>query len=70
MSSTNLNAWQIIAMQCDNTSNNDTMLEELGKLHQECGYEFNALWACLCCMPHTVHLSALEVCDKRTHLLI
>jgi hypothetical protein len=25
------------------------------------GYEFNANDACIRCMPHTVHLSALEV---------
>ena len=36
-------------------------MEELERLHKAEGLEFNSLWAHLCCMPHTVHLSALEV---------
>ena len=36
-------------------------MEELERLHKAEGLEFNSLWACLRCMPHTVHLSALEV---------
>jgi hypothetical protein len=58
---TTLNPIQVIVFNCDNASNNDTMMEELEHLHKAEGLEFNSLWACLRCMPHTVHLSALEV---------
>ena len=37
------------------------MMEELECLHKIEGLEFNNLWAHLRCMPHTVHLSAIEV---------
>jgi hypothetical protein len=36
-------------------------MEHLERLHEQDGYEFNATEARLRCMPHTVHLSALEV---------
>ena len=36
------------------------MTEHLEQLHDADGYEFNATEACICCMPHTMHLSALD----------
>jgi hypothetical protein len=51
---------QVIAINCDNTSNNDTMAEALEILHQATGLEFDAQEAHLHCMPHTVLLVALE----------
>ena len=51
---------QVIAINCDNASNNDTMAEALEILHQAAGLEFDAQEARLRCMPHTVHLAALE----------
>ena len=53
--------YQVKSVNCDNASNNDTMMDHLGRLHEEDGYEFDATEARLHCMPHTVHLSALEV---------
>ena len=38
------------------------MTEHLERLHEEDGYEFNATETHIRCMPHTIHLSALEVC--------
>ena len=43
------------------------MADELERLHAEDGFEFNAMEARLRCMPHTVHLSALEVGCKKQH---
>ena len=59
-------------MNCDNASNKDTMTEHLELLHDTDGYEFNATEACIRCMPHTVHLSALEVlsCSQYFHFLL
>jgi len=40
-----MNSTQIIAVKCDNASNNDMMIEELKILHTAEGLEFNSLWA-------------------------
>jgi hypothetical protein len=53
---------QVKCINCDNASNNDTMMDGLETLHAEAGLEFDAQEARLRCMPHTVHLSALEEC--------
>jgi len=37
------------------------MTEHLEQLHEVDGYEFNATKAHIHCMPHTMHISALEV---------
>lgn len=58
---------QIIAINSDNASNNNTMVEHLGILSEEDNVEFRASDARLWCMPHTVHLAALEVLDKNFH---
>ena len=54
-------SFQVVAINCDNASNNDTLAECLETLHCRDGFEFCAEEAQLCCMPHTVHLAALEV---------
>lgn len=53
--------FQVVGLNCDNASNNDTMADELEVLHEADGFEFDATEARIRCMPHTVHLSALEV---------
>lgn len=53
-------ALKVLAINCDNASNNDTMMEELEKISTSKGYPFDATEARLRCMPHTVHLAALE----------
>jgi len=45
----------------DNASNNDTMIEHLEALLEQDSVDFNPLHARMRCMPHTVHLAALEV---------
>lgn len=52
--------FQISAINCDNASNNDTMAEALARLSSDQGHWFDAEEGRLRCMPHTVHLAALE----------
>ena len=51
---------KVLAINCDNASNNDTMMDELERISNLKGYEFDANEAWLRCMPHTVHLAALK----------
>jgi hypothetical protein len=51
----------------DNATNNDTMLDTIEKFHHAEGLEFNAEKARFRCVPHTIHLSALEVCLPLSH---
>ena len=53
----------VIAINADNASNNDTMVEHLATLLQQDFIDFSPLHAQMWCMPHTVHLAALEVCQ-------
>jgi hypothetical protein len=46
----------------DNASNNDTMVEHLEVLLRQDTISFDPLHVRMRCMPHTVHLAALEVC--------
>ena len=55
---------KVLAINCDNALNNDTMMDELERISNSKGYEFDANEARLCCMPHTVHLTA----PKASHL--
>jgi len=48
----------------DNALNMDTFVEAIQQLAEAVNISFNVTWACLCCMPHTVHLSAIEVSDQ------
>ncbi|KIM78191.1 hypothetical protein PILCRDRAFT_11410 [Piloderma croceum F 1598] len=52
---------KVNAINCDNASNNDTMMECLEHLHAGDGFEFDAAEARLHCIPHTIHLSTLEL---------
>ncbi|KAI0063036.1 hypothetical protein BV25DRAFT_1803021, partial [Artomyces pyxidatus] len=52
---------KVIAIMADNATNNDTMMEALESLCLEVGIVFSVEMARMCCVPHTVHLSALEV---------
>ena len=55
----------------DNASNNDTMVEHLEELLWHNLIRFNPSYARMRCMPHTVHLAALEVFNMtRTHPLV
>lgn len=49
-----------MAVNSDNAANNDTMMEEFQRLHEEHGFEFDAEESRLRCMPHTIHLAAME----------
>jgi hypothetical protein len=54
---------QIIAVTMDNASNNDTLMAVLeARCHAE-GMTFSALDSRMRCMPHTIHLAALKVCN-------
>jgi hypothetical protein len=46
----------------DNASNNDTFVDGIERRAKKAGVPFNASWARLRCMPHTIHLAALKVC--------
>jgi hypothetical protein len=45
----------------DNASNNDTFVDGIERRAKKAGAPFNASWARLCCMPHTIHLAAIKV---------
>ena len=45
----------------DNATNMDTLVDGIARHAHAAGIDFNAEWARLHCMPHTIHLSALEV---------
>ena len=47
----------------DNMLNNDTFVDGIEHCAKKAGIPFNASWACLCCMPHTIHLAAIKVCS-------
>ena len=50
-----------MAISSDNATNNDARMEGLELLLAGDGIEFSAEEACVPCMPHTVHLAAIEV---------
>ncbi|TFK33873.1 hypothetical protein BDQ12DRAFT_614499, partial [Crucibulum laeve] len=54
---------KILAFMLDNASNNDTLVEGIEKRSTENGIPFNAVWARLRCMPHTVHLAAIQLLE-------
>ena len=45
----------------DNASNNDTFVDGIEHCARKAGVSFNASWARLHCMPHTIHLTAIKV---------
>jgi hypothetical protein len=46
----------------DNAMNNDTFVDGIERRAKKAGVPFNASWARLRCMPHTIHLAAIKVC--------
>jgi hypothetical protein len=50
-----------MAFMMDNASNNDTLVENIEKRCEKEGIPFDAIYARLRCMPHTVHLAAIKV---------
>jgi hypothetical protein len=48
----------------DNASNNDTLMAGLEARCLADGMSFSAVDARMRCMPHTIHLSALKVCNS------
>jgi hypothetical protein len=55
---------QVIAINCNNASNNDTMMDALERLNETHGFDFDAQESRLRCMPHTIHLAAMEASQK------
>ena len=55
------NIFQIIAFMVGNATNNDTFVDRIKKHAHAIGAAFNAEWAHLQCMPHTIHLAAIKV---------
>ncbi|KAI0753207.1 hypothetical protein C8Q80DRAFT_499637 [Daedaleopsis nitida] len=54
---------RIMAINCDNATNNDTMMDALEKKCNTLGIPFSARVARMRCMPHTVHLAALQLLE-------
>ncbi|KAF5337795.1 hypothetical protein D9758_016284 [Tetrapyrgos nigripes] len=52
---------KIMAFVMDNASNNDTMIEAIERFCRRENISFSAKDSCLQCMPHTIHLAALEL---------
>ena len=52
---------KIFAFMLDNATNNNTMVEGIQRQATLEGIVFNATWAHLRCLPHTVHLAAVKV---------
>ncbi|KAM5534121.1 hypothetical protein V8D89_012212 [Ganoderma adspersum] len=55
---------RVMAINCDNATSNDTLIAEIESLCHEHGIRFSAKQARMRCVPHTIHLSALEVGDS------
>jgi len=54
---------QIIAIVMDNASNNNMLIKSLKSQCQRRGISFSAQDAHMRCMPHTIHLAAIKVCN-------
>ncbi|KAF8976200.1 hypothetical protein BDQ17DRAFT_1267537 [Cyathus striatus] len=52
---------KITTFMLDNATNNDTFIDGISNRCKKEGVHFNAEWARLRCMPHTIHLAALQV---------
>jgi hypothetical protein len=57
-------ALKVIAIVCDNASNNETMMRALEEHYTQRGVAFSAKWARIRCVPHILHLSATHVGDS------
>jgi hypothetical protein len=54
----------------DNASNNDTFVDGIERRLKKAGVPFNASWARLRCMPHTIHLAAIKVRFLSTSIFV
>ncbi|ESK82036.1 restless-like transposase, partial [Moniliophthora roreri MCA 2997] len=50
----------IVAFVMDNATNNDTLVEAFAQRCHEASVDFSVCDACMRCLPHTVHLAALQ----------
>jgi hypothetical protein len=48
---------------CDNATNNDTLLESLEERCNEEGIDFSHTKARIRCLPHIVHLAAMQLLE-------
>jgi hypothetical protein len=48
---------------CDNTTNNDTLLESLEERCNEEGIDFSHTKAWIRCLPHIIHLAAMQLLE-------
>jgi hypothetical protein len=48
---------------CNNATNNDTLLESLEEKCAAEGIDFSHKKAWICCLPHIVHLSAMQLLE-------
>jgi len=54
---------QLMVIMTDNTSNNNTLVDEIIEHAKKQGISMRSDWVYLHCMPHTIHLVALKVFD-------
>ncbi|KAF8064936.1 hypothetical protein FPV67DRAFT_1419488, partial [Lyophyllum atratum] len=54
---------RILAFMLDNASNNDTLVDGVQSRAAKEGIYFDAAWARLRCMPHTIHLAAIKLLE-------
>ncbi|KAG1724133.1 hypothetical protein EDB19DRAFT_1582911, partial [Suillus lakei] len=53
----------VMAVVCDNTSNNDTLLQALGERCADEGINFSHKDSHIHCLPHIVHLAAMQLLE-------
>ena len=65
-----IHTMQVMAINCDNATNNDTMMDALER--HCCAHKpaipFSTKVAQMWCVPHTVHLAALQVHHLRPNI--
>ncbi|KAJ7442860.1 hypothetical protein FB451DRAFT_1019775, partial [Mycena latifolia] len=61
---------QVISFMMDNATNNDTLVEAIERMCIANNIKFSAKNSRLRCMPHTVHLAVIQVCNRRLVPLI
>ncbi|KAJ8580565.1 hypothetical protein M405DRAFT_690140, partial [Rhizopogon salebrosus TDB-379] len=54
---------RIVAIVCDNATNNDTLLESLEERCNEEGIDFSHTKARIRCLPYIVHLAAMQLLE-------
>jgi hypothetical protein len=54
---------QVMAIVCDNASNNDTLLQALREKCADEGINFSTTHSYIHCLPHIVHLAAMQLLE-------